>query len=160
MEPQSIKSILQNVLSQNGMNEKIEECKALFLWDDIAPSLAAMTEPVGIRRGRMAVNVTDSVILHQLTFYKKKYIDKINLILGKRAVKDIVFRVGKVENRKQVGENRDDYIRRLHSVQLSQDELRQINEVVAEVEDMEIQDSLRELFISQSKLDKIRSGES
>ena len=160
MEPQSIKSILQNVLSQNGMNEKIEECKALFLWDDIAPSLAAMTEPVGIRRGRMAVNVTDSVILHQLTFYKKKYIDKINLILGKRAVKNIVFRVGKVENRKQVGENRDDYIRRLHSVQLSQDELRQINEVVAEVEDMEIQDSLRELFISQSKLDKIRSGES
>ena len=108
----------------------------------------------------MAVNVTDSVILHQLTFYKKKYIDKINLILGKRAVKNIVFRVGKVENRKQVGENRDDYIRRLHSVQLSQDELRQINEVVAEVEDMEIQDSLRELFISQSKLDKIRSGES
>ncbi len=57
MEPQSIKSILQNVLSQNGMNEKIEECKALFLWDDLAPSLAAVTEPVGIRRGRMAVNV-------------------------------------------------------------------------------------------------------
>ena len=157
MEPLSLNKILENVLNQNGMDKKIEECKVLFLWDDIASSLAARTEPVGITRGRMAVNVTDSVVLHQLTFYKKKYIDKINLIMGKRAVKDIIFRVGKVEKRKQVGENRDDYIRRLHSVELSQDELARIDEMVTVVEDEEIQNSLKQLFISQSKLTKIRN---
>jgi len=157
MEPQSIKGILENVLRRAGMDEKIEECRVLLLWDDVASNLAARTEPVGITRGRMAINVTDSVVLHQLTFYKRKYIDKINLMLGKHVIRDIVFRVGKVEKRKRVTESRDDYIRRLHSLQLRQDELARIEEIVAQIEDEEIRDSLRELFISQSKLTKYRS---
>jgi|GEM_PF-527872 len=165
MRPQSIKVILQNVLRRTGIDEKMEECRALLLWDDVASSLAARTEPVGITRGRMAVNVTDSVVLHQLTFYKRKYIDKINLMMGKHIVKDIVFRVGKVgkgHGDKGAGgrggsESRDDYIRRLRSVELDQDELTRIDEMVAQVEDEEIRDSLRELFISQSKLSKYRS---
>jgi len=103
------------------------------------------------------VNVTDSVILHQLTFYKKKYIDKINLMMGKRIISDIVFRVGKVNRRKNVDEGRDDYVRKLHSVQLDQDELVRIDEIVARVEDEEIRNSLRELFISQSKFSKYSS---
>ena len=161
MKPQSIKQILQNILSQAGMDEKIEECKALLLWDDVASSLAARTEPVGISQGRMAVNVTDSVVMHQLMFYKKKYIDKINMMLGKCTVKDIVFRVGKVEKRRGMRDEgrgvRDEYIRRLRSVQLDQDELTKIDEIVAKVEDEEIRNSLRELFVSQSKLSKYRS---
>jgi len=40
---------------------------------------------------------------------------------------------------------------------LDQDELARIDEIVAQVEDEEIQDSLRKLFISQSKLSKYRS---
>jgi len=165
MEPESIKNILQDVLSQVDMDEKIEECKALLVWNDVASSLAARTEPVGITRGRMAVNVTDSVVLHQLTFLKRKYIDKIILWLGKRIVKDIVFRVGKVEKgRGDAGmrgygdsESMEDYIRRFQSVQLDQDELTRIDEIVAQVEDEEVRNSLRELFINQSKLFKYRS---
>jgi hypothetical protein len=165
MEPQSIKAILQSVLRRTGIAEKMEERKALLLWDDVASNLAARTEPVGITRGRMAINVTDSVVLHQLTFYKRKYIDKINLMLGKRIVKDIVFRVGKVEKGRGArgtggqgdSESRDDYIRGLRSVQLDQDELTRIDEMVAQIEDEEIRNSLRELFISQSKLFKYRS---
>ena len=41
------------------------------------------------------------MILHELTFYKQKYMDKINLLLGKQIVKEIVFRVGKVEKKQQ-----------------------------------------------------------
>ncbi len=166
MEPQSIKAILQSVINRAGMDDKIEEYKALLVWYDVAPSLAARAEPVEMSRGRMIVNVTDSVILHQLTFYKREYIDKINLMLGKCVVKDIVFRVGKVEVKnpespgEQAGESRDDYIERLRGVQLDQDELTRIDEITAQVEDQEIQDSLRELFISQSKLSKVRNDES
>ena len=164
VEPESIKNILQDVLSRVDMDEKIEACKALLVWNDVASSLAARTEPVGITRGRMAVNVTDSVVLHQLTFLKRKYIDKINLMLGKRIIKDIVFRVGKVEKRRGDtatrrhgdSESEDDYIRKLHGVQLDQDELTRIDEIVMQVEDEDIRNSLRELFISQSKLSKIR----
>ena len=158
MGPQSVKNILQDVLSRDELSEKMEECKALLLWNDVASNLASRTEPTAIRQGRMLVRVTDSVILHQLTFYKKKFIRKINVLMGKRVVKDIIFRVGRIEKNKEV-ENRDDYIKRLNSMQLDQEELERINQTVAEIDDEEIQDSLRQLFTSQSKLSKIRSAD-
>jgi len=127
----------------------------LLLWNDVASNLAARTEPTGIRQGKMIVRVTDSVILHQLTFLKSKFIHKINLMMGKRVVKDIIFRVGEIEKKKEV-EDRDEYIRRLQRIELDQDELERIDRTVAEVEDGEIRDSLRQLFINQSKLSKIR----
>ncbi len=157
---QSIKGILQYVINQEGMNRKLDECEALFVWDSVTPTLAARTQPVAISRGRMSVNVTDSVILHQLMFYKKEYIDKINLIMGRRVVRDIVFRVGNVERRGQETESREEYIRRLHSVELDQNEMAQIDEITAQIEDEELRDSLKELFTSQSQLSKIRDDES
>ena len=157
MQPINIRNVLQEVLTRTGMDERIEECRALLLWNDIASNLAARTEPVGVRRGRMAVNVTDSVVLHQLAFYKKKYIDKINLAMGRRIIKDIVFRVGAVGKAEEKGESREDYIRKLHNVEIDQDKLTRIDEIVAQIEDEDIKDSLRELFISQSKLSRVRS---
>ena len=157
MQPINIRNVLQEVLTRTGMDERIEECRALLLWNDIASNLAARTEPVGVRRGRMAINVTDSVVLHQLAFYKKAYIDKINLAMGKRIIKDIVFRVGIVGKEEETGESREDYIQKLHNIQLEQDELTRIDKIVAQVEDEDIGNSLRELFISQTKLSKIRS---
>ena len=157
MKPKSIKSILQDVLSREELSKKMEESRALLLWNDVASNLAARTEPTGIRQGKMVVRVTDSVILHQLTFLKSKFIHKINLMMGRRVIKDIIFRVGQIEKKKEEEtENRDEYIRRLQMMELNQDELEQIDRTVAEVEDGEIRDSLRQLFISQSKLFKIR----
>ena len=157
---QSIKGVLQGAINRTGINErKLEECKALLLWDEVTPSLITRTQPVSISRGRMFINVTDSVILHQLTFYKKEYMDKINLIAGKRFVRDIVFRVGKVERRDRTAESRGEYIKRLHSVELKQDEMTQIDEITAQIEDEELRNSLKELFVSQSQLSKIRDGE-
>lgn len=157
----NIKELLQRVLSQLGLDKKIEEYRAFLLWDDVASSVSFKTEPVEILRGRLVVNVADSVVMHMLTFYKRRYIDKINLILGKQVLKDIIFRVGKVEKkgvRAPQPESRNDYIRRLHSIQLDQDELTKIDEIVSLVEDEEIRDSLRELFVNQSKLSKMRGG--
>lgn len=157
---ESIKQALQDAIGRTGIDKrKLEECKAMFLWDEVAPSLIARTQSVGISRGRLSINVTDSIILHQLTFYKKEYIDKINLIAGKRVVREIIFRIGKVERRGQETESRDEYIKRLHSVELDQDEMTRIDGITAQVEDEDIRNSLRELFISQAQLSKIRSGE-
>lgn len=158
MALRNIKEILQDLLDRAGYDEKIEEYKALLMWDDVAPKMIARTQPVGIKDGKMIVSVTDSVVLHQLSLFKRKYIDKINMMLGKETVKEIIFRVGKVQQRSRTTENRDDYIRRLHSIQLDQDQLARINELVGQIEDGEIRDSLRELFISQGKLTKMRGG--
>ncbi len=157
---QNIRGILRNVINQEGMERKLDECEALLVWDDAAPTLAARTQPVAISRGRMVINVTDSVILHQLTFYKKEYVDKIYLMLGRRIVRDITFRVGNVERRGQGTESRDEYIERLHSVELDQDEITKIDEITDQIEDEEVRNSLKELFTSQAQLSKIRDTES
>jgi len=153
---QSIKSILPGVIKRTGISGKMKECEALLMWDKVASSLVSRTKAVGISRGRMSINVTDSVVLYQLTLFKKEYIDKINKMLGKRLVRDIIFRVGRVEREKLSAENRDEYIKRLHSVELDQNEMTQIDEITAQIEDEEIRSSLKELFISQSQLSKIR----
>jgi len=157
---QYIKTILDKTLNQLGLREKIEECRALALWNDVASNMAARTQPIAVSRGRMIVNVTDSVILHTLSMYKRKYVEKINLLAGKNVIKDIVFRVGTIENRSSQKsdkkDDKDDYIAELQSVQIDQDELDSIDEIVSAVKDEELRNSLRDLFIKQSKLSKMR----
>jgi len=109
-------------------------------------------------RGKMVVNVTDSVVLHTLSMYKRKYIDKINLLAGKDVLKDIVFRVGKVEKREKEVDAREDYVKQLHSVPLNQTDVDRIDDVVASIEDDEMRGLLRDLFINQKKLTKMRGG--
>lgn len=156
----NISGLVQNFISQSGMNRKLEECEALLLWDRVVSSMVTRTQPVAITRGIMFINVTDSVVLQQLTFYKKEFIDKINLMFGKRVIRDITFRVGRVEGREQDAESRDEYMERLRSIELNQDEITRIDDITGQIEDEEIRNSLKELFISQSQLSKIRSSKS
>ena len=60
----------------------------------------------------------------------------------------------------QTTESRKDYIKRLRSVELEEDEITLIDGITDQIEDEEIRDSLRELFTSQAQLSKIRDSES
>lgn len=151
-----IKDIISDVLNQAGLDKGIEENKVLMLWDDIVPTMASKTQAVSLSEGRMIVNVTDSVILHALNIYKRRYIYKLNLLLGKPVVSEIVFRIGPIDKRNYKSESNDDYLNKFLSVQLDEDQLKKIDEIVSVVKDEEIQDELRKLFINQSKLSKIR----
>ena len=154
---QNIKTVLESTLDQLGLSDKIEECRALTLWDDVAAVVAIRTQAVGMSRGNMIVNVTDSVVLHALSIYKKKYVEKINLLAGKNVIKDIIFRVGKVE-KIQVSNSREDYVKKLHEVSVDQKDVERIEEIVSTVEDDEMRVLLRDLFINQKKLTKMRGG--
>ncbi|MDQ1317410.1 MAG: hypothetical protein QG588_1062, partial [Candidatus Poribacteria bacterium] len=143
-------------LDQLGLSEKIDECKALTLWNDVASTLASRTQPVSISNSRLIVNVTDSVVLHTLSLYKRKYVEKINLLAGRDVIKDIIFRVSKVEKKDIELKDRDNYMEEFKGTQLDQGELEKIDEIVSTIEDDDIKNSLRNLFINQSKLTKMR----
>lgn len=128
------------------------------MWDDVAAVMASRTQAISISRGNMIVNATDSVILHTLSLYKKKYIEKINLLAGKNVIKDIIFRVGKVEKRELVLDSRKDYVDKFQEVPLDKKDVERIDEIVSTVKDDEMRDLLRGLFINQSKLTKMRGG--
>ena len=151
-----IKDIIPDVLNQVGLDKGIEENKVLMLWDDIVPNVASKTQAISLSEGKMVVHVTDSVILHALNIYKRRYIYKLNLLLGKPVVNEIVFRIGPIDKRSYKSESNDDYLNKFLNVQLDEEQLKKIEETVSLVEDKEIQDELRKLFINQSKLSKIR----
>lgn len=156
---QYIKTMLEKTLNQLGMSERIEECKALILWNDVASNIASKTQPIAVSHGRLIVNVSDSVVLHTLSMYKKRYIEKINLLAGKNVIKDIIFRVATIENNKIQKANEkeeEDYINKLQSIQLDQEEIDIIDGIVSAIKDDEIRESLKDLFIKQSKLTKMR----
>lgn len=155
MEPLSIEKVLQNALDRVGIKEKIEEYRAIVFWYNLASNLVSRTEPVGVNQGRLFINVTDSVTLHQLTFFKRQYIEKINGMMGRNVVRDIVFRIGRVEKKEQNEESQEEYVRRLNSVQLDQDELMKIDDIVSQIEDEELRELLRSLFIKQTKFYKM-----
>ena len=154
---QNIKTVLESTLDQLGLSDKIEECRALALWHDVASVVASRTQAVGMSRGNLIVNVTDSVVLHSLSIYKKKYVEKINLLAGKDVIKDIIFRVGKIE-KMQLPNSREDYVKKLHEVSVDQKDVERIEEIVSTVEDDEMRILLRDLFINQRKLTKMRGG--
>ncbi len=155
---QNIKTALESTLDQLGLSNGVDECKSLAFWDDVASSIASRTQAVGIAHGKMFVNVTDSVVLHTLSMYKRKYIEKINLLSGKDVIKDIVFRVGKVDKREKEVNERENYAKEFDNVQLNQNDVERIDEIVSKLEDDEMRLLLRDLFINQKKLTKMRGG--
>ncbi len=155
---QYIKAIFEKTLNQLGLSQKIDECKALTFWNDIASTMASKTQPVAISNGKLIVNVSDSVVMHTLSMYKKRYVEKINLLAGKNVIKDIIFRVGVIESNKIQGANEkeEDYISKLQGIQLDQEEIDKIDNIVSVIKGDTIRGSLRDLFIKQSKLSKMR----
>lgn len=154
-----IKTIIEEILSKDNFKDKIEEAKALLFWDDVVGRLSKKTKPTKIADGKLFVNTANSVILHVLTLNKRRYVEKINLLIGKPVVKEIVFRIGDIGN---FNEDRNcheriDYLERLNSVQLDNDVLVRIDEITSEIRDLDLRNDLREIFIKQSKLDKLRS---
>jgi len=156
---QNIKTALEDTLNQLGINNRIEEYKVLSLWDDVASVLSNQTQAISISDGgSMTVNVANSIILHNLSMYKRKYMEKINLLAGKSVIKDIVFRIGKIDKRDKEPNSRENYVKKLHETQLDRKDIENIDNIVSSVEDDEMRDILKNLFINQSKLTKMRGG--
>jgi len=85
-------SLLQGVLADLGVDEKLQQCRALLAWEEVAGErLAAQAQAVGIHRGRLQLVVSSGVWRTHLSFSKQQLLDRINQRLGERVVKDLVF---------------------------------------------------------------------
>ena len=67
-------------------------------WRDIVEKLSKKSEPLWIKEGILYVLVEDSIYLHHMSMNKNKYLKRILEILKKDYVKDIRFKVSKVQN--------------------------------------------------------------
>lgn len=66
-------------------------------WRDIVGKLSKKSEPLWIKEGILYVVVEDSIYLHHMSMNKNKYLKRAQEILKKEYVKDIRFKVSKVQ---------------------------------------------------------------
>ena len=89
---QSIGTVIQDVLKNLGVVERIGETKISRCWKDIVgEEIDRAAKPVRIEGKKLIVAVKSAVWRQELNFYKKEILDNIYKRVGPGIVKDISF---------------------------------------------------------------------
>jgi len=97
-KPESVGPILDRLLKNLEIDKKVDEGQALLIWPEVAgPKMAAKTRAESVFRGRMTVLAQNPAWVQECTFMRIQIKDKLNKMLGREVIKEIVFRVGEVE---------------------------------------------------------------
>jgi hypothetical protein len=169
-----IGQILDRLFRKLGYDKKIREQQTMFLWNEVVGEhVAAHAQPTQIDNGKMSVVVSDSIWLTELNLLRMQYIAKINEKLGlpsnevkgSMILKDIEFKIGKVNkpsarfSPQRIKVEEEDYRKKLEEIELGPEELRIINQAVADVEDEELGEILKRIFTNQIKSAKLVNGQ-
>ena len=91
-EPLALGGLLNGVLSELGLTEKLRECRALQAWEEAAgPAVAVRARPLRIRRGKLELAVPSAVWRTQLSFARADLIRRVNELAGETVVREIVI---------------------------------------------------------------------
>ena len=94
--PQPIGDVLQKVVRQLEQAKGGDAQKLFALWPKIAgKKIAQHARPISLRKGLLRVLVDDSAWFYQINLQKQALIDKLQQRLGKAAIQNIQFRIGK-----------------------------------------------------------------
>lgn len=121
--------------------------KDLMIWQSweraVGETIAGRTRPLRLISGVLTVVVAGGPWMQQLSFMKTELRDRINAVLEEDRVKDIVFKVGKVQCEHVVADTSPPQLKPLSDQQQSW-----INQQVHSVEDAELRQSLQALMES------------
>ena len=84
--------MLEALVEELGISEKLLDYRARQVWEQaVGPGLVQYARPLGVRRGRMEVAVPSAVWRQQLTFMKQEIIGKINELVGREVIKELIL---------------------------------------------------------------------
>jgi predicted nucleic acid-binding Zn ribbon protein len=88
--------LVPEVMKKLGLEQRLRESQAFFLWPEIVGAdVARHAQPVSLRSGLLVVSVDHPVWLQELSrYYKPMILQKVQERVGKKAVRDIRFRIG------------------------------------------------------------------
>lgn len=90
--PEAVGNLLESVLANLGVGDRLDSCRALLAWEEVAgASLCAHARPLRLHRGRLELAVSSGVWRTQLSFSKRQLVERLNQHLGKVLVRDLVF---------------------------------------------------------------------
>ncbi|MDE6009738.1 MAG: DUF721 domain-containing protein [Muribaculaceae bacterium] len=91
-ESQSIGDILRLALQENCMHTRLDECRAVELWQVIlGADLARLCRRPFVKEGVMCVGVPDAALRHELAMNRSRLRDAINREIGKETIIEIRF---------------------------------------------------------------------
>lgn len=140
---------LDTVFNQIKKKLKISEFYDLNInkiWKEATGDLISQVSmPIHFEEGVLTVNVRDTIWVNELNLLKKEIINRINENLGKERLNDIRYRVGIVKFK----ENIEHYVNffNLGEVRLTKEDLSMIENAVSIIEDEELREKFRKLFI-------------
>lgn len=75
-----------------GMDSRMHDMKILETWSEcVGESIARFSSPVELRKGKLFVSAESAAWRYELSLRKADIMDKLNLRLGKKLIKDIIF---------------------------------------------------------------------
>jgi len=92
MKYQTLGNVLNNLIKDLGIEEKIDENKAIAIWPEIVGTNVSCNSEVEIvKDGILFVKVKSDVWRNELIFLKFDLIKKLNEKIGKKIIVDIRF---------------------------------------------------------------------
>jgi predicted nucleic acid-binding Zn ribbon protein len=87
--------ILDSVVESLGLKKKLDEGKAILIWEKaVGEKIANHTRPLRVEGSKLFVEVSGSSWRNELTFLKPEIIQKLNSAAGSEVVDDIIFVAG------------------------------------------------------------------
>ncbi|MDE6577919.1 MAG: DUF721 domain-containing protein [Muribaculaceae bacterium] len=91
-EAQSIGDILRIALQENCMSSRLDECKAVDLWEPtVGTYIASQCRRPVVKDGVMTVGIPNAPLRHELSMNRSKLRDAINRQIGKQTLSEIRF---------------------------------------------------------------------
>jgi predicted nucleic acid-binding Zn ribbon protein len=88
--------LVPKVMKGFGLEQRLQESRVFSLWSNIVGvDIARHAQPVGVKKGRLEIMVDHPIWLQELSRYSKPMLlQKIQAVVGKQAVRDLIFRIG------------------------------------------------------------------
>jgi hypothetical protein len=148
--------LVDKLLKGLGLDERLQQYRALIVWEEVVgPQIAARTRPVRIRDGVLEVNVDQPTWMQQLQLMKPKILAQLNAELGKATIKELYLKRGKVNVRADKPVEQPPAWR---MVQLDDQEKQQIEDLLANIGDLELREEMSKFLQKQMRLLKADSG--
>lgn len=95
-KPKRISNVLAQVMQRKGYAQIKTGSERDEAWAEAAGELASTTRVGALRRGVLQIEVANSLLMQELTFRKEELIKKLQTALPDAGIKQIKFRIGRV----------------------------------------------------------------
>ena len=156
-DPAGLGELLAELLSRQGMHDKLEEYRVWLVWEAcVGPQIAAQARPLRLRDGILEVRVSQPVWMQQLQLLKPQLLKKLNERIEGVPLKDIYLKRGALT----VQKDEEDSAPRIEwkKVSLSDEDRSGINKATEALADSELRSHLKRLLEKQEKLNKAKKG--